>query len=271
MVHQEQEKIFENLDGVSLRARPFKTISRPHNDNLAILVHGFTGSPYSMRHLAEWLTNHGFDTEAILLPGHGRQPKSLKKTTPQDWYRSLDEAIRRQQDNYKNIWLVGHSFGVNLSLHASLRYPEKIKGIVSLNISVFLRKEKLIRFFLPVARLVKEMYKKHWHSKVDEKIYGKTGSYNQIPLKNISQFYGFIDQYTKQEVKNFNLPILIIHSRDDELSLPRSSEWLFKNIASQDKQIFVINKECHHLLFKTRRDFVFAKISDWLTKHKPID
>ena len=40
-----------------------------------LLVHGFTGSPASMRPWAEYLNQHGYTVTVPLLPGHGTRPE----------------------------------------------------------------------------------------------------------------------------------------------------------------------------------------------------
>ena len=37
----------------------------------ALVVHGFTGSPFSVRGVADAMARSGLDVEAPLLPGHG--------------------------------------------------------------------------------------------------------------------------------------------------------------------------------------------------------
>ena len=59
-------------------------LSRPGQGPLApigiLLVHGFTGSPISLRPLAELLSQRGFAIELPLLPGHGTRPRDLLPT-----------------------------------------------------------------------------------------------------------------------------------------------------------------------------------------------
>ena len=64
-----------------------------------LLVHGFTGSPYSMRPWAEHLAAEGYTVSLPRLPGHGTTWQQMNATTWQDWYaeacRALDELLGR--------------------------------------------------------------------------------------------------------------------------------------------------------------------------------
>ena len=48
--------------------------SGKNKDIGVLLVHGFTGSPSSMRPWAEYLNQKGFTVRVPLLPGHGTKP-----------------------------------------------------------------------------------------------------------------------------------------------------------------------------------------------------
>ncbi|MBT6691421.1 alpha/beta fold hydrolase [Candidatus Parcubacteria bacterium] len=265
MVKKEWRRDFKVIPGVADRAQPFEIITGDKHETLVVMVHGFTGSPYIMKHLAEFLAEAGLDVKAILLAGHGRSPQALGKTNHQDWYQSVDEVVTANIDKYENIFLVGHSFGANMSIHAAIKYP-KIKGIISLGVSISIIDEIWIRLLLPLARIFKKQYKKRWIKKETAERLHATGRYTHIPIRNIVQFYSFIDNFTKKEIPKLKCPILVMHSREDEVSHPRGSEFLFKRLTMEDKELFILDKNNHGLLHKTRRDFVFNKIVRFIEK-----
>ena len=266
MVKKEWRKDFKVIPGVVDRAQPFEIITSDQNKSLVIMVHGFTGSPYVMKHLAEFLAEAGLDVKVILLAGHGRTPKALAKINYKDWYRSVDEVVSANLDKYENVFLLGHSFGANMSIHAAIQHPQ-VKGLISLGVSISIIDEIWIRLLLPLARIFKKNYKKRWVKKEAAERLHATGRYTQIPVKNIVQFYDFIDNHTKKEVHKLKCPTLVMHSRDDEVLHPRSSEFLFKRLTMEDKELFVLDKNNHGLLHKTRRDFVFNKIVSFIKKN----
>ena len=50
-----------------------------------LLVHGFTGSPPSMRPWGEFLHSKGYTVRVPLLPGHGTRVEELNKTKWDEW------------------------------------------------------------------------------------------------------------------------------------------------------------------------------------------
>ena len=65
--------------------------------NGALVLHGFTGSPVSMRPLAEALADAGFAVEMPRLPGHGTDAADLALTTWDDWLAEAERALATLQ------------------------------------------------------------------------------------------------------------------------------------------------------------------------------
>jgi carboxylesterase len=261
---KEQIKEFGGIEGVAEKAQPFSI--KKGNKTLVILTHGFTGSPYELHVLADFLAGNNMDVEVPLLAGHGGDIARLAKTNSDDWVQSLEKALLDNLEQYEKIFLIGYSFGSNLSLHLASKYPQ-ISGIIALGIPVFIRNETKIRLLLPLARIFKKTYKKRWLDEGIVRDIVEQGRHSHIPIPSIVSFYDFIDKHTKKELSKVKSPVLVIHSRDDLISHPRSSEYLFKNLTVDDKHLFVLNKEDHNPVHNTRRDFIFSKTLHFIENH----
>ncbi|MFG1397128.1 alpha/beta hydrolase [Roseixanthobacter pseudopolyaromaticivorans] len=90
---------------------------------VAVLLHGLTDSPYSLRHVARRYAASGFVAISIRLPGHGTVPGGLTVAEWPDWLAAtrlvMREAKRRAGPNLP-IHLVGYSNGAALALKYSL-------------------------------------------------------------------------------------------------------------------------------------------------------
>lgn len=60
----------------------------------ALLLHGASDAPYSMRALAERLHARGFDVLVLRLPGHGTAPAGLVHVRWQDWAAATRTGAR---------------------------------------------------------------------------------------------------------------------------------------------------------------------------------
>ncbi|MEK7584595.1 MAG: alpha/beta fold hydrolase, partial [Patescibacteria group bacterium] len=121
---------------VKEKARPF-THRHANSNSIAILIHGFTGSPYDMRELADFLHNQGIDVMAVRLAGHGTNIEDLMAMNYEDWVLSVDATVREAEKEDKRIFLIGYSFGANLALELASRNPKRYDGIVCLGTSIY--------------------------------------------------------------------------------------------------------------------------------------
>lgn len=89
----------------------------------ALLVHGLTDAPYSMRTLAEDLRARGYLVLALRVPGHGTVPAGLLDVTWEDWLAAVRVGARHLRaaiGGDKPIVLVGYSNGGALVLKYAL-------------------------------------------------------------------------------------------------------------------------------------------------------
>jgi len=89
----------------------------------ALLLHGLTDSPYSMRSLAERLHRRGFTTVALRLPGHGTAPAGLRDFRWEDLAAATRMAardLRARLGPDKPLYLIGYSTGAALAVEYAL-------------------------------------------------------------------------------------------------------------------------------------------------------
>ncbi|MFK8029580.1 MAG: alpha/beta hydrolase [Gammaproteobacteria bacterium] len=89
----------------------------------AVLIHGASDSPYSMRAVAERLNHNGLNAIVIRSPGHGTLPGELTRARVADWQAIVRSAITEAQKmNAPNqpIYLVGYSMGGALAVNYTL-------------------------------------------------------------------------------------------------------------------------------------------------------
>ena len=90
----------------------------------ALVLHGFTGNPQSMRGLALALAGAGFTVEMPLLPGHGTDIADMLDTTWADWSEAAEEAYSGLAARCESVVVVGLSMGGTLSVWLAERHPE---------------------------------------------------------------------------------------------------------------------------------------------------
>jgi alpha-beta hydrolase superfamily lysophospholipase len=85
----------------------------------AVLLHGMTDSPYSIRHVARHYQARGFVAIAVRMPGHGTVPAGLAGVGWEDWLAATRLAVRearRRVGPDLPLHVVGYSNGGALAL-----------------------------------------------------------------------------------------------------------------------------------------------------------
>ncbi|MDU9406176.1 alpha/beta hydrolase [Pseudomonas sp. zfem001] len=89
---------------------------------VVVLLHGLTDSPYSLRHIAQHLSEQGLLAVVPRMPGHGTVPAALTAAHWEQWLATTRLAVReaRRQVPDGPLYLVGYSNGGALALRYSL-------------------------------------------------------------------------------------------------------------------------------------------------------
>lgn len=97
-----------------------------------VVIHGFTGSPYSVRGVADAMIAAAFDVELPRLPGHGTSIDDMLNTAWDDWSAEVAAARDRLAARVDHVVLAGQSMGATLALASALADPS-IAGMVCIN------------------------------------------------------------------------------------------------------------------------------------------
>jgi alpha-beta hydrolase superfamily lysophospholipase len=103
----------------------------------ALLIHGLTDSPYSMKALAESLHARGIDVTVVRLPGHGTLPSMMTEMSYRDWAAATHLAARAVAAHAPAgmpFYIGGYSTGATLALlyaleslgDSSIRRPDRV-------------------------------------------------------------------------------------------------------------------------------------------------
>jgi len=101
----------------------------PHG---ALVIHGYTGNPSSMRELAEAFVAAGLHVEMPRLPGHGTHIDDMIPTGWPDYVAEAEAAYQRLAARTDKVVVAGLSMGGALTLRMGASHPE-IAGLICIN------------------------------------------------------------------------------------------------------------------------------------------
>jgi alpha-beta hydrolase superfamily lysophospholipase len=119
------EVLYQNIDpdfkSIAKQNRPFVIPGK--KKELAILVHGFMGSPDEMLGLALQANALGATAYSALIPGFGATAKVANQFNQEQWQLWLSQEISRAQKCFQKIHLLGFSTGGLLETNYLIDHP----------------------------------------------------------------------------------------------------------------------------------------------------
>jgi carboxylesterase len=217
-----------------------------------LLIHGFTGSPRSVRAWAEHLAADGFRVALPRLPGHGTTWQELAVTEWQDWYATVERELAVLRDDCDQVFVCGLSMGGGLALLAAVRHPE-IAGVVLVN-AVVTSTDPRARA-LPVLRwFVKSLdgiANDIARPGVDE------GGYGRTPLRagySMTQMWREI----RRNLPQVKQPLLVFRSVEDHVVDPSSGEAILAAVGSTDVREVLLHRSYHVATMDYEAEDIFA-------------
>jgi carboxylesterase len=117
----------------SPEAAPFSAEGGPVG---VLVLHGFTGSPRTVRPWAEYLAQAGLTVRAPLLAGHGGDWRDLARTGWTDWYASAERAFTELHARCEQVFVAGISMGGCLAFRLAETRRDQVSGLTVVNPSL---------------------------------------------------------------------------------------------------------------------------------------
>ncbi len=205
----------------------------PHG---ALVLHGFTGSPVSMRSLAEALATAGFAVELPRLPGHGTAVFDMAETGWDDWLTEAERALSAVQSRTTDgkVVVVGLSMGGALTSALAQGHPE-LAGIVLINAPVAVPAE--------LADAVQEMLAGGMEvmDAIGNDIAdpdANEASYDETPLRSLLTMI-LAGEQVRERLPEIQVPTLIITSKQDHVVNPEDSDVLAEHISGPVERLWL--------------------------------
>lgn len=227
-----------------------------------LLVHGFTGSPRSLRPWAEALVAAGYRVEVPRLPGHGTRWEDLEATTWQDWYAAAERAYDALAAETSTVFVGALSMGGSLALLLGARRP--VAGLVLVNPSVRTDDKRFL--VLPLLALLRRTMPAIGSDiakpGMDE------GAYDRTPLKGVVQLTK-LWKAVRAELSRVTAPLLLFRSREDHVVDPSSAAVILSSVRSSDLREQVLERSYHVATLDNDAPDIFSGTVDFIAQHLP--
>jgi len=223
-----------------------------------LALHGFTGSPFEVRALAELLHQNGFGVSAPALAGHATHIDDLEATTTDDYLETVEAAYEEAMRRYDRVYVVGLSMGGTLALHLATRTP--IAGLVTISAPVFLypminASVPVIEQWLPGLRTPANFAA--WQ--------GNVIGYRSTSIGAVRVVVDVLDR-VRPALNKVSSPLLVVHSSRDNTVPVSSARAIHDNVASADKRLVLIEAGSHLMTVEPNLALIGRTIVDFLKR-----
>jgi carboxylesterase len=236
-----------NGSGARPEREPWSSPGNGERSRIGVmLVHGFTGSPVSLRPLAELLAKRGFSVELPRLPGHGTTWREMIPTRYDDWRAEVVRKAKELGSRTERVVLVGLSMGGTLALDVASSGDIEPAGVVTINAQILDRKGIVVKLG-------------PWLEKIFPVVPAKAAGLrsNDIAKPGVGEAaYGWVPSAAgnsllralprvRAQVEKLTCPVLIAYSRQDHSVSPENSKRLLGLVRSSDLTELVLERSYH--------------------------
>jgi carboxylesterase len=230
-----------------------------------LLVHGFTGAPKEMRWMGEYLHGLGYTVLGIRLAGHATRPEDMIRSRWQDWLLSVEDGYNLLRTCTDQIFLAGLSMGGMLSL--TFAAQAEVRGVVAMSTPFALPDDWRLKFIKILGRFQPYLLKHEagpgsgwfgdaWHQHV---------SYPQNPVRAIAELAQLV-KGMQQALPQVKVPVLLVHSHDDDYVIRDSMPRIYAQLGSPDKQMMWIEGSGHVVTEEPQREAVFRAAAEFMAR-----
>jgi carboxylesterase len=237
-------------------------VPAPNASELAVLVvHGFTGSPGTMQHLAEGIAAAGYRTLVPTLPGHGTTVEDMTTTDWADWSGAAEVAYAELAARSVRVAVVGLSMGGTITCWLAARHPD-IAGIVCVNPFVLPRDPDEIAFIDALIEAGETITDAVGADIADPDVVEP--AYDRTPLVPLRSLVGAVTDI-QPDLERIACPLLLLTSAEDHTVDPLNSDHLANQVVGPVERVR-LERSYHVAVLDYDKDLVVERTLAFLAE-----
>ncbi len=228
----------------------------------ALCLHGFTGTPYEMRVVADALAENDVGSVGSLLAGHGTVPEELNHVRAEDWLEQARAALDDLPADRPRL-VVGCSMGALLALVLAAERPHVVDGLVLLAPALVAHPSGQLALALAergLARVTSSIPKAQTGGDLeDAEARERNPTYAEMPVAGMAQFER-LRRIARRELARVRAPVLIAHGALDRTMAPASATVVVRHVRSPRVERYLFARSRHVIGLDVERDELCALV-----------
>ena len=256
-------------------------------DRTLILVHGLTGTPNEVRHLAFHFNKQGYRVVCPKLANHGMPLGILKTTSWEQFYQELRSVVVKEMDSGNRVYVAGLSMSALFVLLLAEEFEGRIAAGVCLAPTLFFDGWNVPWYnrLLPLAAYTPLKYALYFkesppygikNERIRAMVHRHYSRASLHDVQDIAKFgYAFFPVSLFHELRELARtviprldkiasPILLIHPQEDDTASIANAELIYGRISSTTKRLVVLKNSYHVITADQERDKVALAMEEFL-------
>jgi carboxylesterase len=237
----------------------------PGGPDAALLLHGLTGSPFEMHHVAARLHACGMRCVGPIMPGHGGDPRALEGLSWRAWVDGAAEELRALA-GARRTFIVGCSMGALVACALAHRHPDRVDGLALLapalrlsgtaRLAGLLARTRLDSLLPPVPKLGGSDVR-------DREMRRRNPTMRAVPLGAVGELLG-LARHVDALLPGIVAPAIVVAARNDHTVRLAGARRLARRLGSGPARLLVLERSYHLVGIDVERDVVADAVAEFL-------
>lgn len=229
-----------------------------------LIIHGFAGTREEITDVETHLKSRSWLVYTPELPGHTGVKEDLADVTYQHWLAKSQVALEELLERCDKVYIVGFSMGGVIASYLAGTYP--VDRLVLLSPAAYYLNPKQI------VQDLKGWFLEGIRGELDEDEYYQLykDKIRNVPVKATMEFAKLVKRI-RPFIERVNVPTLIIQGDKDGMVPPKSAEYIYEKINSDQKEIFHFPNAKHYIWYSDAKEEMLEIIDAFLDQESSED
>ncbi|HET7753586.1 MAG TPA: alpha/beta fold hydrolase [Anaeromyxobacteraceae bacterium] len=236
----------------------------------ALFLHGLTGSPFEMRHVAERLHRDGMRCLGPVMPGHGGNPRALAGLPWHAWVEGARRSLFELK-GARRTFVVGCSMGALVACVLAHEHPDRVDGLALLAPALRLSRAIRLAGLLAGTRFAAALppIPKGPSDVRDPEMRRRNPALPGVPLSALAELLA-LEQHVDRILPGVAAPALVVAGARDHTVTLSGARRVARRIGTGPADLVVLKRSQHLVGIDVERDRCAEEVARFFAGIRPF-